>query len=67
MGTEHTPSRTPRAKIVPVRYTEPAVDLVDKHRGTWTRSEYIRRATERAIREGLKGPAPLPEPEVIKW
>ena len=67
MGTKHTPSRIPRDKTVPVRFTEPAVDKIDEHRGSWTKSEYIRRATERAIKEGLRGPAPLPEPEEVRW
>lgn len=32
-------------------------EAIEKSRGTWTRSEYLRQALSLAFKEGLKGPA----------
>lgn len=45
-----------REKVVQVRFTEEGVATLDKIRGSWTRSEYIRRALAYAAKNGMRGP-----------
>lgn len=45
-----------REKIVNVRFTDAGIESLDKFRGTWTRSEYIRRALAYAVKNGMTGP-----------
>lgn len=45
-----------REKIVNVRFTDAGLKTLDKFRGSWSRSEYIRRALAYAAKDGMKGP-----------
>jgi len=49
-----------RDAMIRVRVSEAGVEQLDKARGQWTRSEYIRQALARAIKGGktepLRGP-----------
>lgn len=48
-------------QMLHVRLAKTGLDKIDEARGTWSRSEYIRRALAKALREGLKGP------EEVSW
>ena len=51
-----TETRAKRDKQVPFWVTQAGWDAIEKARGTWTRSEYIRQALILARKQGLKGP-----------
>lgn len=50
------PSDNAKRHVMPFRIAQPGLDAIDEARGAWSRSEYIRRAVAKAIREGMKGP-----------
>ena len=48
-----------RDHVLQVRVTDDGLGAIDKARGAWTRSEYVRAALSAAIKKGMKGPAPV--------
>jgi hypothetical protein len=62
MGTPH--AGTTRTSTVPVRFTEEGVARIDEMRGSWTRSEYVRRAVAQAVKQNKRGPD---EPAHEEW
>lgn len=47
-----------RKVMVPVRFTRAGVRNLDRVRGDWSRSKYIREALSFAVKGGLRGPKP---------
>lgn len=47
-----------RNTVLQVRVTDDGASEIDKRRGAWTRSEYVRQALARAVRSNLSGPEP---------
>jgi hypothetical protein len=56
--TESTPEGRRRDVYVPVWLSQLGANTLDEKRGTWSRSEYIRQALNKAVTSGLQGPKP---------
>lgn len=52
---------TVRTETIHVRIGESGLNALDKARGAWTRSEFIRRSVRYAVQNGMKGP------EQVDW
>ena len=48
-------------ETIHVRLSEEGLSAIEKHRGAWTRSRYIREALKYAMKNGMKGP------EEVEW
>jgi len=56
--TEEPPGGRKRDQYVPVWLSQQGAAVLDEKRGTWSRSEYIRQALNKAVTSGLQGPKP---------
>jgi hypothetical protein len=54
--TEQPQPRRTRDKNLSLWVSQEGWDAIERARGTWTRSEYLRQALKLAQKEGLKGP-----------